>query len=248
MSIEKVFATLTEFLNNPGTCDRHYKRKYKLQYPAEYIWIIKHTHLTEKSPFFELFYAIKHGIVTQPVCKYCNKNTVNYRVGQRRYMDYCSSSCSIMVCHEKSDTAAMKETREATMHKKYGVKNASHREESKQLISKSKTLYWKEYYNNKDFTIGRLSKEQYRHRAQQYAETQYSRFRNQIDPEGLRSKEYHLDHVYSISDGFVNDVPIDVISDVSNLIIISANENLSKNKSSNKTLEQLYEDHKKARD
>jgi len=41
-------------------------------------------------------------------------------------------------------------------------------------------------------------------------------------------KHFHLDHKISIFYGFKNDIPVEHIADISNLRIISANENLNK--------------------
>tara|TARA_B100000929_G_C15490895_1_gene414415 strand:+ start:943 stop:1713 length:771 start_codon:yes stop_codon:yes gene_type:complete len=246
MNTKHIFKTLDQFLANPGTSCQHYKRKYKQLYPSEYKWILSNTHLTEKSPFLEIHYALKNNITIRPLCQNCKVNTVSYNYGLKKYTSYCSNKCSILICHEKADREQMKQSRKKTFTERYGVENASHIADSKSKISESKTAYWKEYYRNKDFTAEGLTKAQYRHRAQQYAETQYNRYKDLIDPEGLRSSNYHLDHVYSVSDGFLNDVPVDVISDVSNLMLIEAKTNLSKNKTSGKTLEQLYKDYEKS--
>jgi len=51
-----------------------------------------------------------------------------------------------------------------------------------------------------------------------------------------------VDHIYSITDGFINNVPVNVISDISNLRLIRDTENYKKHKKSEKTLDELYED------
>lgn len=54
-------------------------------------------------------------------------------------------------------------------------------------------------------------------------------------PEGL-----HIDHLFSLKDGYKNNVPIDIISHPNNLRLITAAENLKKGSKSIITLEQLY--------
>ena len=99
-------------------------------------------------------------------------------------------------------------------------------------------------YKNKKFTADGLTKKQYIRRCQQYAGTQYQRHKEILDPDNLRGKDWHIDHIYSVTDGFLNDVPINVISDVTNLRLISSTENYKKTKNSHKSLAELYEDFK----
>jgi len=56
--------------------------------------------------------------------------------------------------------------------------------------------------------------------------------------------KYHLDHIYSIIDGFNNKVLPEVIASPVNLRMLAENENISKNGTSHMTLEQLYDLHK----
>ena len=242
MNTKHIYKTLLTFLVEPGTSYQHYKRKYRQAYQAEYTHIISSTHLTTQSPFSELVFAYCNDISEIPMCKHCKSNSVSYHKGKKKYLDYCSSMCAIEICRAKSDTTQMKKARKKSMLTRYGVENASHIPAVKEAISANKTQYWADIYKGKNFTANGLTRTQYRHRVQQYAETQYARHKYTIDPNGIRSKDYHLDHIYSVSDGFIHDVPINIISDISNLRLISATENLAKNKSSHKTLEALYED------
>ena len=143
-----------------------------------------------------------------------------------------------------SSSATVKEKRKQVMIERYGVENPSYIDEVKEKISESKIQYWKEVYQGKDFSVEGLTRKQYADRAHQYAETQYQRNKHIIDPEGKRGKHWHVDHIYSVTDGFLNEVPINIISDISNLRLISDLENYRKHKSSHKSLKALYEDFK----
>ena len=71
----------------------------------------------------------------------------------------------------------------------------------------------------------------------------YKEYIDIIDPERKRKcGEYELDHIFSKKDGFLNNIPICYIANVSNLRIITKSENASKNYKSDKTIEQLFED------
>lgn len=52
-------------------------------------------------------------------------------------------------------------------------------------------------------------------------------------------KLHHIDHCYSVFDGFFNEISIDIISHPANLRMISASENCSKRNKSIITLEEL---------
>lgn len=68
----------------------------------------------------------------------------------------------------------------------------------------------------------------------------YRTYKDVVDPGGLRSREYHLDHMVSVREGFEKNVPPYIIADINNLIVIPAFDNLSKGKTSSQTLNELF--------
>ena len=136
----------------------------------------------------------------------------------------------------------VKDIRKEKSIEKYGVDNVSKAPCVKKNLSEKRSDYWNNIYENKDFTIDDMDRGTYSRRCHQYADTQYQRHLDLIDPEHKRSKRWHVDHIFSITDGFLNDVPVNIISDITNLRLISDTENYKKHKKSEKTLEQLYED------
>lgn len=62
---------------------------------------------------------------------------------------------------------------------------------------------------------------------------------------GERNTKYHLDHKYSIHDGFKNNIDVILIGSPYNLNIISATENLTKQNKCSITVEELKETHNK---
>lgn len=54
-------------------------------------------------------------------------------------------------------------------------------------------------------------------------------------------KEYHIDHIFSISDGYLNNVNPDVVASICNLRVITSQENLKKGKKSEISLSELME-------
>lgn len=70
----------------------------------------------------------------------------------------------------------------------------------------------------------------------------YSEYQSVLDPSGLRSKDYHLDHAYSRHKGFnrkLGPLPLTLLCHPANLKLISASDNLAKHKKSSLTLREL---------
>jgi len=86
-----------------------------------------------------------------------------------------------------------------------------------------------EKYNNYREAIDNLTKRIYR------------KYKSYINPNNhKRGRYYHLDHIYSVIDGYENDIPIEIISNPNNLRLIPAQENLNKNGNSYISKMMLY--------
>lgn len=77
----------------------------------------------------------------------------------------------------------------------------------------------------------------------QLSGSNYSQYTQLINPKDLPRgrKSYHLDHRFSIIDGFENDVEVKIISSPVNLQILSAFKNQRKHSKSSISLEKLHE-------
>ena len=88
--------------------------------------------------------------------------------------------------------------------------------------------------------------EEYRKLVQHLSNSNYAEFKEMIDPENLgrqfvtKENATHLDHIISIQYGIDNDIDYRVISSPANLRMMSAIDNIKKNKSSDMTIEELY--------
>jgi hypothetical protein len=72
----------------------------------------------------------------------------------------------------------------------------------------------------------------------------FNKNKSLIDPNGLKeldSKKYHIDHIYSISDGYRNDVDPKIIASYHNLRVVKKLENLQKGRKSGMELSELLE-------
>ena len=128
-----------------------------------------------------------------------------------------------------------------TWIEKYGVDNPSKHPTIKQKLS-DRNKEWQSL-NPKDRT---LVEEYYNDVKLVTNKNWYEHFYD-INPNKLeRSNQLHLDHIYSISEGFKNNIPVEVIGHWTNLRLIPKIENSSKGAKCHKTIEELFEDYNRA--
>lgn len=136
--------------------------------------------------------------------------------------------------YTKSHAAARR-----TWLRKYGVDNPSKHPSIKQKISQQS----KEWHalTHKDKTALKLYYHEVRLATNKSWYANFYRLNNGI--QNKRSRELHLDHIYSISEGFKNSVPPEIIGHWTNLQLLPKLSNSSKGAKCFKTIEQLYEDY-----
>jgi len=97
---------------------------------------------------------------------------------------------------------------------------------------------WKNYTeeDRKNFIL-------YRNEVTQLTNINYKKYFYLVNPNNFRRgrNKYHLDHIYSVIDGFNNNVDPDIITSPINLCMLTEYENISKHGISHITLEQLYD-------
>ena len=138
----------------------------------------------------------------------------------------------------------VQENREKSMIDKYGVTNSFQIPDIKKQRKKSlKEKYGSETFNNPDKTKNtRISNKtqiddsiiddflSYKTVAINRTSTIYRNNKEIVNPNKLKrgKKEYHLDHIYSIKQGFLNNIPLSIITHPCNLHLIHYKENLIK--------------------
>ncbi len=145
--------------------------------------------------------------------------------------------------------------RKEIMVEKYGYPTLF--ESTQFKLDRKKTLiekYGSENYNNPDKTKStRISNgtqiddtlinnfKDYKKVAMNRTITIYSNNKKIINANNLKraKKEYHIDHIYSIKQGFLNNIPLEIITHPCNLQMIHYKENLIKQDSCWITLESL---------
>lgn len=76
-----------------------------------------------------------------------------------------------------------------------------------------------------------------------YTRINYRKYKHIINPLNLPRKQFHLDHIFSVMAGFWAGVPPEVIGHWTNLQMLYATDNLSKNASCHKTIESLFDEY-----
>ena len=109
-------------------------------------------------------------------------------------------------------------------------------EHSERMTSKNHPR-WKNYTEEDREDI-----KSYKAGVTQITNTNYRKYYYIINPYKLKRSrnKFHLDHIYSIIDGFNNKVPPEIIANPYNLKVITYIENISKKGNSHMTLSQLY--------
>lgn len=84
----------------------------------------------------------------------------------------------------------------------------------------------------------------YRYLVNRYTNESILFYGDLVENLNLRSKEYHLDHKYSIKMGFINDIDPKIIGSIVNIEIIPAKINFSKRQNCSITKQKLLKDYK----
>jgi hypothetical protein len=84
-------------------------------------------------------------------------------------------------------------------------------------------------------------KERYYKQVWLITERNYQEYKDEIDPQNLRSPKYHLDHKFSVIRGYYEQVPPEIIGSKHNLEILPSSENSRKSGKCSINIEQLTE-------
>lgn len=169
---------------------------------------------------------------------YCGKSVI-WNEYQGRYSKYCSQQCqrtdpetrkNVFTNKTPGEQQEIIKKRKETSLLKYGVDNPSKSEKIKQLLRTKKNV---------------SKQDEYYREVRNYTEYNWKYKKDNIPNGNLRNITNHLDHVYSIKNGYDNSIPPKIIGHWTNLQVISNKRNNKKGKQNDKTKEMLYEDYYK---
>jgi hypothetical protein len=138
----------------------------------------------------------------------------------------------------KKEIDARYEKIKATMLKKYGVVSNLALKENKEKEYQTKVA--KGLITPKE---KRLLRSIYYAEVKKITTVTWIEHFDKINPSRLcRGNDWHLDHIYSVQQGFRNNIPPYIIGHWTNLRILSGSKNSSKGMKCDKTKDQLFED------
>ena len=186
-----------------------------------------------------------------------NKSSIEKEVIQKKKEETCLQKYSV---DNPAKSSIVKEKVQKNNLLKYGVPWVTQTKLMKEKSRKTKLLrYNNEYFNNpkkikeseRKTKIAKgiwLSEEEltdwelYSRKVRKQTELVYKEYKNEINPCNLErsNSNYHLDHKYSVFQGFKNCIPLYIIASKENLEVIEANKNRKKNTKCSITLEELF--------
>jgi len=207
------------------------------------------------------FKGLRHGYV--PTCSYSCRNKSPEFI--RKYKDSCMKRYGTEYA---SQSLQFRNAVEKTCLEKYGVKSVMQNEQVKEKLKSSFIEKFGVDNPSKNQNITRKIKqarigsgdwvpdecrsdlEKYRMLVKKLTAKSYHDHFYKINPANLpRSRyQYSLDHIFSVEEGFKQNIPAEVISHWTNLRLMWHLENSKKNTKCHKTKEQLYEDYSKSID
>jgi hypothetical protein len=225
--------------------------------PNGYHIILKHRHkhfynqIMENFPGKSLAERLyRYCYNAAPTCLKCGSSSVGFLEFTTGFRIYCSRVCTgTSEANEigRKNYLSDPNRREDQIRKskdtcmaRYGVEHWSSTDEGRTRNSEANRKFYRNLY---PLEINGRTRKQYTAAARYLTNIVYNEHKSIIDPLNIRSKEWVVDHVYSINDGFMKDVPLDIICHWTNLKLIHKKENSSKGCRSDKTLDELYKDY-----
>lgn len=212
---------------------KHILNKFKFSDDEISLIYQKTEYLTDVS-FSERIYCFINDFKSKPLCKNCNKEVKFLRISSG-YRPFCSCKCKNIYINGNTDIC--KRISEGVLHYHNSLPKEERRKqqnkriktmvENKQIIDpKNKSLF--EIYQSE---VKKVTNSQNISSLKNYEK------RGRIELNG-----YHLDHIFSVQNGFLNNIPPYIIGHITNLRIIPGVENCSKKERSDKTIEKLFFD------
>lgn len=237
--------TLLKKLGGDTIYHAHREYFFKTKHKSLYQEILEKTENINSSTFTERLFCYANDISQRPSCKLCSKY-VTFNKHKRIYHSYCSQRCSIrdmkslIGVENPSQLQMVKDIKRKVALMKYGVDNVSKSEEIKNKISQLAIERWEKNYSILGSSLPSSIKE-YHRIVRRFTEYNYKKHKDILDPGNLRSKNWHLDHKFSIFEGYRNGIAPEIIGHTVNLEILSSQMNSKiKNKKCSITLAELH--------
>lgn len=220
-----LYTKVTDLLDSlNATKVHHNQRKYYIEtnYPDLYSSIISQTSFLSKPSLVERLYCYTNNIAIQPTCKVCS-NSVSFS-RHRHYHTYCSQRCSMLDMKTLLGVENPSQLQSVKDKKKITRSNWTEEQINKigRKISQKKTEFWNDVY--KDVALP-MSIKEYQKSVWRYTNKSYREEKQLLDPNNIRSTDWHVDHKFSISEGYRNNVAPEIIGHIANLRMLDRHTN-----------------------
>ena len=180
------------------------------------------------------------------ICDECGKKyRANYYRAIKKEKQFCMS-CSIKLKWKepefKQKSLKTRQTKEYKENMSKSVKSSEKYKAKRYIINKAIKEYWKKVRGGKDLDEVYDEWELYKKIVYKMTEVQYRKFKEKINPNNLERghKTYHVDHKFSVLEGFKHNIPPYIISNRCNLQMLKAKENISKDFRCSISKDELY--------
>jgi len=174
-------------------------------------------------------------------CPHCNNNDSKKTIEEvKLYIESFDYKC----LSEEYKGALYKLKLECNKGHKYKVVWHYFKSGNRCPICWMESISGKNHYKWKNYTDeDRKNIELYRNEIMKLSNINYGKYYYYINPNNLERgrNKFHLDHIYSVIDGFNNNVDPDIMANPMNLQMLSESTNTTKNGKSYMTLARLYQ-------
>lgn len=208
------FEKVTELLTELGL-DSYFVSKrehyFKKLHPELYQEVYDFTSFLTNTKFTERLYCFTNGITERPRCKNCGDEVI-YSSPNKQYNIFCHAGCSVKYfTKHKSSSGPVNLTE--------NIPSAHTGDKQKKLVN---------LVENLGLEPLNLAKDEYYAIVRRVTEWSYTTNIDDIDPERIRSNEFHIDHMVSVCYGFQNNIQPYIIGDITNLRMMDRTSNIQK--------------------
>jgi len=249
-TFEKVTDLLTG-LNLESYYQGYREHYFKKLHPELHKEVYDTTAFLGDAKFTERLYCFTNGITARPGCKVCG-NEVKYSNKVKGYSTCCfGTGCNLKYYSAQHGVASasqlpwVQDKVKVNSLAKYGVDSpnkdpAIRKKNSESALARADRAIV-DLVDNLGFEDLNLTQEEYYLAVDRITEWSYARNIDEIDPDRLRSRTVHLDHIVSIFYGFQNHISPAIIGDRLNLRMLDERSNMSKSYKNAMTIHELLD-------
>lgn len=211
--------------------------------------LLKRTsYLDDKATIYERLLNVRLGIIELPRCEECQSDLTG-KIWQCKYARFCCARCRHNFVTKKRVENLTDESNGVSkikqMAQRHLVKERTTFVNGVSLLEirtekARKTRIAKGHIIDRDNPNQVNAQRKYRMEVGRLTNKQHLHLLENIEKRGhIKNGGWHLDHRFSVNEGFLKGVPAEIIANICNLKMIPGHENVAKQEKSSITLEQL---------